>query len=181
MRERLALLKPREVAVRHRGGAFRSAFKSRRCLDPADGFYEWKKLDDGSKQPYCICLADRSPFAFAGLWESSKDPDVTSCTIVSTEPNEVAGEIHSRMPVILPPEDHEAWLSSETAPANAQALLRPYEGAMNAYPVSKDVGTPKNDRPDLIGDFTSVADVSADLGGGASPRNNASDRPDSKP
>lgn len=130
--------------------SFRNAFKARRCLIPADGFYEWKKLDDGSKQPYRLCLADRQPFAFAGLWERNDGLDVTSCTIVTTEPNEIAAQIHNRMPVILPPEDYEAWLSPETGPAGAKALLRPYEGEMIAYPVSKDVGSPKNDGPELI-------------------------------
>lgn len=130
--------------------AYRSAFKARRCLIPADGFYEWLKLDDGSKQPYRLCLADRQPFAFAGLWERNDGLDVTSCTIVTTEPNEVAGKIHNRMPVILPLEDYDAWLSAETTPAHAKAMLRPYDGDMIAYPVSKDVGTPKNDRPDLV-------------------------------
>ncbi|MGF1629163.1 MAG: SOS response-associated peptidase [Kiloniellaceae bacterium] len=130
--------------------AYRAAFKSRRCLIPADGFYEWLKLPDGSKQPYRLCLADRQPFAFAGLWESNKGLEVTSCTIVTTEPNDVAGKIHNRMPVILSPENYEAWLSPETAPADAKALLRPYEGPMIAYPVDKAVGSPKNDRPELV-------------------------------
>jgi putative SOS response-associated peptidase YedK len=130
--------------------AFRNAFILRRCLIPADGFYEWKKLDDGSKQPYRLCLKDQQPFAFAGLWERNNGLDVTSCTIITTEPNAVAGEIHNRMPVILPPEDYDTWLSAETTPADAKALLRPYEGEMIAYPVSKDVGKPQNDRPDLI-------------------------------
>jgi putative SOS response-associated peptidase YedK len=130
--------------------SFRNAFKSRRCLIPADGFYEWKKLDDGSKQPYRLCLKDQQPFAFAGLWEANDKLEVTSCTIITTEPNEVAGEIHNRMPVILPPEDYDTWLSAETAPADAKALLKPYEGDMIAYPVDKAVGSPKNDRPGLI-------------------------------
>ncbi|MGF1628309.1 MAG: SOS response-associated peptidase family protein [Kiloniellaceae bacterium] len=75
---------------------------------------------------------------------------VTSCTIVMIGPNAVAGEIHNRMPVILPPESYDIWLFAVTSPAGAKALLRPYEDAMIAYPVSKDVGAPKNDRPDLI-------------------------------
>jgi putative SOS response-associated peptidase YedK len=130
--------------------SFRNAFKSRRCLIPADGFYEWKKLEGGEKEPYRLCLKDQQPFAFAGLWERNDGLDVTSCTIITTEPNEVAGSIHNRMPVILPPGDYEAWLSAETAPADAKALLRPYEGEMIAYPVNKAVGSPKNDQPDLI-------------------------------
>lgn len=130
--------------------SFRNAFKSRRCLIPADGFYEWAKLEGGEKQPYRLCLKDQVPFAFAGLWERNDGLEVTSCTIITTEPNEVAGEIHNRMPAILPPEDYDAWLSAETAPADAKALLKPYEGEMTAYPVDKAVGSPKNDRPELI-------------------------------
>ncbi len=120
--------------------SFRSAFKRRRCLIPADGFYEWKKLPDGTKQPYRICLAHRGPFSFAGLWETNKDLDVISCTIITCPPNEVAGAIHNRMPVILLQEDYDAWLSPETSQDDAKALLRPYEGDMVAYPVKKAVG-----------------------------------------
>jgi putative SOS response-associated peptidase YedK len=130
--------------------SFRNAFKSRRCLIPADGFYEWKKLEGGEKQPYRLCLADRGPFSFAGLWETNSNLEVTSCTIVTTEPNAVAAEIHDRMPAILPPADYDAWLSPETPAAEAKALLRPYEGEMIAYPVDKAVGSPKNDRPELV-------------------------------
>lgn len=130
--------------------SFRSAFKSRRCLIPADGFYEWRKLEDGSKQPYRLCLADRRPFSFAGLWERNNGLDVTSCTIIVTEPNAVAAEIHDRMPVILDPEQYDAWLSPDTAAEEAKALLRPYTGAMTAYPVSKAVGSVKNDNPTLV-------------------------------
>jgi putative SOS response-associated peptidase YedK len=130
--------------------SFRSAFKCRRCLIPADGFYEWKKQPDGTKQPYRLCLGDRQPFSFAGLWERNDRLEVTSCTIIVTTPNEVAAEIHDRMPVILNPEEYDAWLSPATTADDAKGLLRPYEGAMIAYPVSKDVGSVKNDRPDLI-------------------------------
>lgn len=130
--------------------AFRAAFKARRCLIPADGFYEWKKLDAKTKQPYRLCLPGQKPFAFAGLWEHNRDLDVTSCTIVTTDANEVTAPIHDRMPVILPPETWAAWLSPETPPADAKALLKPYEGAMIAYPVDKAVGSPKNDGPELI-------------------------------
>ncbi len=130
--------------------SFRAAFRKRRCLIPADGFYEWKKLEDGGKQPYRLCLPDSAPFSFAGLWEVNKELGVTSCTIIVTQPNEVAGRIHDRMPVILPPGEYDAWLSPETTTAEAKALLRPYEGEMVAYPVGKAVGSPKNDAPSLI-------------------------------
>lgn len=130
--------------------SFRAAFRKRRCLIPADGFYEWKKLEDGSKQPYRLCLPDGAPFSFAGLWEVNRNLDITSCTIIVTQPNEVAARIHDRMPAILPPGDYDTWLSPHTAAAEAKALLRPYEGEMIAYPVSKAVGSPKNDAPYLI-------------------------------
>jgi putative SOS response-associated peptidase YedK len=130
--------------------SFRNAFKARRCLIPADGFYEWKKLKGGDKQPYRLCLKDRKPFAFAGLWETNDKLEVTSCSIITTTPNEVAGAIHDRMPVILDPEDYEAWLSNDTPANDAKALLTPYAGEMIAYPVTRDVGSPKNDGPELI-------------------------------
>ena len=82
--------------------------------------------------------------------QSNKALEVTSATIITTEPNEVAGKIHNRMPVILPPEDYETWQSPDTPASDATALLRPYQGHMIAYPVPKAVGSPKNDSPDLI-------------------------------
>jgi putative SOS response-associated peptidase YedK len=99
--------------------AFRNAFKRRRCLIPADGFYEWKKLkggpkSKGEKQPYRLCLPGQRPFAFAGLWEENDKLEVTSCTIITCEPNKVAAEIHDRMPVLLPPEAYADWLSPDT-------------------------------------------------------------------
>ncbi len=131
--------------------AFRNAFKRRRCLIPADGFYEWKKLKGGKeKQPYRLCLPDQRPFAFAGLWEANDKLEVTSCTIITCAPNTVAAEIHDRMPVILPPEAYADWLSQATPPEDAKALLTPYAGKMIAYPVDKAVGSPKNDGPELI-------------------------------
>jgi len=90
--------------------AFREAFAKRRCIIPAEGFYEWKKLDAKTKQPYAIVMRDRSVFGFAGLWERWKDKatgeTVQSCTIITTEPNEVRAPIHNRMPVILDPANY---------------------------------------------------------------------------
>ena len=129
--------------------SFRRAFRKRRCLIPADGFYEWKK-ENGGKQPYHFRLKDGESFAFAGIWESWTDPDggtVRSCAILTTEANEVVGEVHARMPVILPPEDHYIWLDpdfEETEPL--AALLVPYPPeALEAYPVSRFVNRPGND------------------------------------
>ena len=130
--------------------SFRQAFRRRRCLIVADGFFEWGKGKSG-KQPYWITLADRAPFAFAGLWERwEKSPDgktVDSCAIVTTEANELVARIHDRMPVILAPEDYESWLDIDGTPADrAQSLLRPYPAAaMTAVPVSARVNSVKND------------------------------------
>src|ERR1700730_8069074 len=98
--------------------AFREAFKSRRCLIAADAFYEWKKLDAKTKQPYAITMADGGPFAFAGLWERWTDQasreTIRSCTIVTTTPNEVCAPFHDRMPVIVAPDDFGKWLGEES-------------------------------------------------------------------
>jgi putative SOS response-associated peptidase YedK len=136
--------------------AFREAFKARRCIIPADGFYEWKKLDAKRKQPYAITMKDRGLFGFAGLWERWKDRTsgeiVRSCTIIVTEPNEVCAPIHDRMPVILDPADYGRWLGEESAtPDELHALLRPYPAErMMAFPVDPRVGSVKNDDPALL-------------------------------
>lgn len=128
--------------------AFRAAFRRRRCLIPADGFYEWQRLGD-RKQPHYACRADRAPFAFAGLWEHWRDEGrvVESCALLTTRPNELLEEIHDRMPVILPAESYAAWLGLESAPPEElQRLLRPYPAdAMTAFPVSSYVNSPAND------------------------------------
>ena len=102
--------------------SFRSAFKSRRCLIPADGFYEWVG-PKGNKQPYRIVINDDELFAFAGLWESwdKEGETVESCTIITCQPNDVAKQVHNRMPVILAPDNYDAWLTGDDG-----ELLRPY-------------------------------------------------------
>jgi putative SOS response-associated peptidase YedK len=134
--------------------AFREAFARRRCIVPIDSFYEWKKLDAKTKQPYAIALADRSLMALAGLWETWRS---RSFTIVTTTPNALCGELHNRMPVILPPETWSVWLGEEPAePAGAvpadqlKSLLVPYAGDMAAWPVSQRVGNVKNNDASLI-------------------------------
>jgi putative SOS response-associated peptidase YedK len=132
--------------------SFRGAFKRRRCLILADGFYEWQKTSNG-KQPYYIHMEDGSPFAFAGLWEDWKNGiKVRSCTIITTEANKLVGEIHNRMPVILPPEDYELWLDpdfDEKEPLTS--LLKPYpDEAMEAYSVSRKVNRPTNNEPSCV-------------------------------
>jgi putative SOS response-associated peptidase YedK len=128
--------------------AFRDAFKKRRCLIAADGYYEWK-AEDGGKQPYRITLAPEQPFSFAGLWEHWEKGEkvVESCTIIVTSANELTRDIHDRMPVILDPADYDAWLDSSAG----QELLRPYPSErMRRYPVSRTAGNVKNTGPELI-------------------------------
>jgi len=126
--------------------AFRAAFKKRRCLVPASGFYEWKKLDDG-KQPYFVGMRDGSSFAFAGLWErwDKGEAPVETFTIITGEPNSLVAQLYDRMPVILDPNDYDAWLNAADT-AIPQALLQPFPAQlMTAYPVSKRVNNAKND------------------------------------
>lgn len=131
--------------------AFREAFRQRRCLIPADGFYEWLQTPRG-KQPYRIVLASGALFAFAGLWERWRDPHgdpLDSCCIITCEPNELAAKFHNRMPVIIAAEDYDTWLTG--SPEQALALLRPYPPeTMRAYPVSTGVNRPGNDTPELV-------------------------------
>ena len=131
--------------------AYRNAFKRRRCLIPADGFYEWKKAPDGGKQPWRIALEGDAPFAFAGLWEQWMAPEgseVESCTIVTTDAAPDIAPIHHRMPVILDPVAYDTWLAGE--PQEAQALLHPYGGKLRAYRVSRQVNNVRNDDSSLF-------------------------------
>jgi putative SOS response-associated peptidase YedK len=132
--------------------SFRKAFKVRRCLILADGFYEWQKTDNG-KKPYHIKMQDDSPFAFAGLWETWKDDEeIRSCTIITTNANDLMSEIHHRMPVILPPENYGVWLDPNFDEKEAlTSLLKPYPAdAMEAYPVSRRVNKPSNNEPSVL-------------------------------
>jgi putative SOS response-associated peptidase YedK len=136
--------------------SFRGAYKYKRCLVFADGFYEWK-VQTGSKLkiPYHIRLTSGQPFAFAGLWDEWLSPDgsqVKSCTIITTEPNALMTTLHNRMPVILPASAYSQWLDpSPQKPETLQGLLTQYPAAeMTAHPVSTLVNSPANDRPELI-------------------------------
>jgi putative SOS response-associated peptidase YedK len=156
---------------------YRTAFERRRCLVPADGFYEWKVLPTASaktggkpakkkaspeRQPHVFMLAGGEPFAFAGLWDRWNDPDdgaLESFTIVTTTPNELTATVHSRMPVILRPQDYGLWLSHVPAEKHAQsgpqlellALLRPYPAeGMQAHEAHQDVGNVRNNHPGLL-------------------------------
>ncbi len=134
--------------------SFRNALQRRRCLVLADGFYEWQKVAKG-KRPMRIVLKSGEPFAFAGLWETWRDPEgelIRSCTIVTTEANDLLRPIHERMPVILPRELEEFWLDSDvTDPAALTDVLSPYTyESMDVYQVSPLVNKATNNGPDLI-------------------------------
>jgi putative SOS response-associated peptidase YedK len=133
--------------------AFRSAIKSRRCLVLADGFYEWAKVP-GGKQPYYVQMRDGRPFAFAGLWErweKGTEP-LETCTLLTTSANQVVGQFHDRMPLILEPADYDVWLDTSQKTAQPiQPLLRPFrDDALVANPVSRLVNSPSHDDPRCV-------------------------------
>jgi putative SOS response-associated peptidase YedK len=133
--------------------SFRDAFKKRRILIPASGFYEWKQEEEGVKQPYYIQRLDGQPFSLAGLWERWEKgaAPLESCTILTTEPNSLIAPLHSRMPVIIAPGHYDLWLDPSAETAALTALLAPYAAAeLNANPVSRLVNSPANDSPELI-------------------------------
>jgi len=134
--------------------AFCEALKKRRCLVPADAFYEWQKIDAKTKQPFAIALNSGDPFAFAGLWESWQPPEgppLESFTILTTRPNEIMKPIHNRMPVILEPGDYARWLAPGDQAKPPVELLRPFPAEkMRAWPVSSRVGNVRNNDPGLI-------------------------------
>jgi putative SOS response-associated peptidase YedK len=128
---------------------FRDALKSRRCLVPADAFYEWKRTGK-AKQPFCFEVRDGELFAFAGLWDRWKDPrgsSISSCSILTTTPNAVTSAVHDRMPVVLDPSNYDLWLDPGMTNVDAACdLLKPYDaGFMRSYPVSARVNSVAND------------------------------------
>ena len=133
--------------------SFKNSFKRKRCLVLSDGFYEWKKVSSKEKIPYRIVMNDNFPFAMAGIWDSWKDVSgetVESFAIITTEPNELMKNIHTRMPVILKPGEEMEWLKEENAEI-LKSMLRPIDsGLLKAYPVSKLVNSPANDSPEVI-------------------------------
>jgi len=141
--------------------SFRTAFKRRRCLIPADGYYEWTK--QGSRKiPMYIRHAERELFAFAGLWESWKQPDGTwlqTCAILTTEANDKVRPIHHRMAVIIEPEDYDTWLAPrELLPPEWQPLMAgPGPEQLTFHEVSTRVNSPANDNPTLVAPLESVA------------------------
>ncbi|MEI2471715.1 SOS response-associated peptidase [Peribacillus frigoritolerans] len=134
--------------------SFRNAYKKKRCLIIADSFYEWKKTPE-RKIPMRIKLKNHAPFGMAGLWESWKSPEgisIYSCSVITTVPNELMTSIHDRMPVILKPEDEKDWLNpSINDPAYLQQYLKSFDSEqMEAFEVSNDVNSTKNNSPNLI-------------------------------
>ena len=131
---------------------YRNAFKSRRCIVPADAFYEWKKLDAKTRQPYAIGRADGQPLSLAGLWEGWKNPEgkwLHTFTILTTTPNSLLAEIHNRMPVILDEKDYAVWLGE--ADGDAAALMTPCPVEwLKVWKVSARVGNVRNKDADLL-------------------------------
>jgi putative SOS response-associated peptidase YedK len=134
--------------------SFREAFKKRRCIIPADGFYEWQRAR-GKKQPFFFRMRDERPFGFAGLWErweGEVGQVINSCTILTTESNHVLQPVHHRMPVILHPDDYELWLDNDVRKSDlVKELLWPYQAEeMIGYPVGIAINNPRNQGAELI-------------------------------
>jgi putative SOS response-associated peptidase YedK len=140
--------------------AFREAFENRRCLIPADGFYEWKRAER-VKQPFHFGLRDDSLFAFAGLWDRWRDPSgqvLESCSILTTSPNSLLADVHDRMPVILSPEHYDLWLDPDFRRVDAlKEMLNPFDATlMRRYPVNTRVNFVKNDDPECAAALQAV-------------------------
>ena len=133
--------------------SYKNAFRRKRCLVLSDGFFEWKKVGEKEKIPYRILLKEESLFSMAGIWDSWKNEEgefINSFSIITTGPNDLMKNIHDRMPVILHPADESKWLG-DTAPDVLLEFLRPFPAEkMTAYPVSKLVNSPVNDRPEIL-------------------------------
>src|SRR5437660_5869770 len=132
--------------------SFSESFRVRRCLIPADGFFEWKRTGR-EKRPFYFQLDDEMSFAFAGIWDtwSNRGDVVTSCAIITTAANELVGELHDRMPAILPHEYQDAWLESKTDRTKLIKVLKPFSALqMKSHPVSSAVNHPENDNSELL-------------------------------
>ncbi len=135
--------------------SFRAAFRKRRCLILADGFYEWR-VEGAAKQPYFISMKDGHPFALAGLWErwddGQSDLPLTTCTIITTEPNKMMSRLHRRMPVILPSQAYASWLDPANEDvADLRQFLLPFDSdSMTARPVSLAINNPRTDGPEVL-------------------------------
>ena len=132
--------------------SFSESFRLRRCLIPADGFFEWKRAGR-EKRPFYFQVDDEMGFAFAGIWDTWRNlhETITSCAIITTTANELVGELHDRMPAILLHEFHDAWLNPKTDRAVLTEMLQPFPSErMKTHSVSSSVNSPDNDTPDLI-------------------------------
>lgn len=132
---------------------FNESFQRRRCLIPADGFYEWERAGKKISQPYYFQMKDGAPFALAGVWDRWKQDGNTlfSCAIITTTANELLSTIHHRMPVIMPPELHDLWLNPESRAADLKEILVPFPAAeMTSHAVSREVNSTKSDGEQLL-------------------------------
>jgi len=132
--------------------SFSESFRWRRCLIPADGFFEWKR-SGRDKRPFYIQRLDEQPLMFAGIWDTWRNRGslITSCAIITTTANELVAELHDRMPAILSTEVEDAWLNPKTPPIELVRMLKPFPAAqMQTYPVSSRVNSPDNDNPELL-------------------------------
>jgi putative SOS response-associated peptidase YedK len=134
---------------------WRIPFQKRRCLVPADGFYEWQKIDAKTKRPYIYSLNNGKPFAFAGLWDAWKDTNTNewllSFAIITTEPNELTAQVHNRMPVIVQPRDYDRWLERGSLERQPTDLLKPYPAEeMSAALANPAVGNVRNNGPEML-------------------------------
>jgi putative SOS response-associated peptidase YedK len=142
--------------------SFREAFKSRRCIIPASGFYEWQKRTTGAKQPFYFYLKEKDVFGFAGLWESWIDrttgEELETATIITTEANDVLKSVHDRMPVILRKDSYDEWLDVKGKDIDRlQKFLTPYSAKeMSSYAVSRSVNIPDTNSPELIKPMNSL-------------------------
>jgi putative SOS response-associated peptidase YedK len=151
--------------------AFRRSFKKKRCIIPADGFYEWKKLEGRkNKQPFYIQRPDGEPYAFAGLWDEWTDPEdedriLRSCTIITGEPNRTMAELHHRMPIILPPAAWDEWLdpTHDDVESLATLLVPSAEELISFEPVSTDVNNPRNKGSHLIEPIELIVESQGEL------------------
>jgi putative SOS response-associated peptidase YedK len=142
--------------------SFREAFKKRRCIIPASGFYEWQKKGTGAKQPFYFYLKEKEVFGFAGLWEEWLDKQtgelLETCTIITTEANDVLKPVHDRMPVILQSDGYDEWLDTKVKDTSRlRELLKPYSAKeMDSHAVSRSVNIPEVDSTDLITPLNSL-------------------------
>ena len=129
----------------HEKSSFREAFKSKRCLIPASGYYEWTKAEDGGKDPHFIYLPDREPFLFAGLWAHNSKLDITSCTILTAAAHPAIEHLHHRMPIVLGKNHWKDWLSSDTSVDEAREILNDNRGGeFTSYRVGRAVNSSRS-------------------------------------